>query len=100
MNTHSKEINNSNNESDLIIFSLKNKNHFANNEINESIIKPNHHFSINQNNNSYENKEENKFPFTNSIIREKIAIPKIKIIEKQNENNEEFLSIYKLLNIT
>jgi hypothetical protein len=47
MNTHSKEINNSNNESDLIIFSLKNKNHFANNEINESIIKPNHHFSIN-----------------------------------------------------
>ena len=99
MNTHSKEVNKSNNESDLIIFSLKNKNHFANNEINESIIKPNHHFSINKNNNSYENKEENKFTFTNSIIREKIAIPKIKIIEKQNENNEEFLSIYKLLNI-
>ena len=41
MNTFSKGINKSNNENDLILFSLKNKNIFAENEINESSIKSN-----------------------------------------------------------
>ena len=97
MNTFSKGINKSNNENDLILFSLKNKNIFAENEINESSIKSNHHF--NNNNKSYDNRKENKFPLTNSILREKIKDSKIKNIRKINENNEQFLSIYKLLNI-
>ena len=97
MNTFSKGINKSNNENDLILFSLKNKNIFAENEINESSIKSNHHF--NNNNKSYDNRKESKFPLTNSILREKIKDSKIKSIRKINENNEQFLSIYKLLNI-
>ena len=86
MNTFSKGINKSNNENELILFSLKNKNLFAENE-------------NNNNNKSYDNRKENKFPLTNSILREKIKDSKIKNIRKINENNEQFLSIYKLLNI-
>ena len=97
MNTFSKGINKSNNENDLILFSLKNKNLFAENENNESCLKSNNHF--NNNNKSYDNRKENKFPLTNSILREKIKDSKIKNIRKINENNEQFLSIYKLLNI-
>ena len=110
MNSLSKGLNKSNNESDYKIFSLKNNKNFKNKEIIESMNKTNNHFSIN-NNKVDETKEEKKLPFTNSIIREKIKVSKIKDntnngkkennidINKNNDNYEEFLSIYKLLNI-
>ena len=110
MNSLSKGLNKSNNDSDYKIFSLKNNKNFKNKEIIESMNKTNNHFSIN-NNKVDETKEEKKLPFTNSIIREKIKVSKIKDntnngkkennidINKKNDNYEEFLSIYKLLNI-
>ena len=110
MNSLSKGLNKSNNDSDYKIFSLKNNKNFKNKEIIESMNKTNNHFSIN-NNKVDETKEEKKLPFTNSIIREKIKVSKIKDntnngkkennidINKNNDNYEEFLSIYKLLNI-
>lgn len=98
MNNLSKEINNSNFESDYIIFSSKNNDHLYNKGINE--------IKINKN---WNNKEESKLPFTNSVIREKIKVLKIndncnnKSEEKfmdqpknKNDNIEEFLSINKL----
>ena len=112
MNSLSKELNKSNNESD-IIFSLKNNKNFKNKEIIESINKTSNHFSINKNKVD-ETKEEKKLPFTNSIIREKIKVSKIKDSDgninngkkeknidtnKKHDNYEEFLSIYRLLNI-
>ena len=113
MNSLSKELNKSNNESDYIIFSLKNNKNFKNKEIIESIDKTSNHFSINKNKVD-ETKEEKKLPFTNSIIREKIKVSKIKDSDgninngkkennidtnKKHDNYEEFLSIYRLLNI-
>ena len=113
MNSLSKELNKSNNESDYIIFSLKNNKNFKNKEIIESINKTSNHFSINKNKVD-ETKEEKKLPFTNSIIREKIKVSKIKDSDgninngkkeknidtnKKHDNYEEFLSIYRLLNI-
>ena len=113
MNSLSKELNKSNNESDYIIFSLKNNQNFKNKEIIESINKTSNHFSINKNKVD-ETKEEKKLPFTNSIIREKIKVSKIKDCDdninngkkeknidtnKKHDNYEEFLSIYRLLNI-
>ena len=79
MNSLSKELNKSNNESSYIIFSLKNNKQFKNKEIIESMNKTSNHFSINSNKVD-ETKEEKKLPFTNSIIREKIKISKIKDI--------------------
>ena len=113
MNSLSKELNKSNNESDYIIFSLKNNKNFKNKEIIESMNKTSNHFSINKNKVD-ETKEEKKLPFTNSIIREKIKVSKIKDSDgninngkkeknidtnKKHDNYEEFLSIYRLLNI-
>ena len=113
MNSLSKELNKSNNESDYIIFSLKNNKNFKNKEIIESMNKTRNHFSINKNKVD-ETKEEKKLPFTNSIIREKIKVSKIKDSDgninngkkeknidtnKKHDNYEEFLSIYRLLNI-
>jgi hypothetical protein len=113
MNSLSKELNKSNNESDYIIFSLKNNKNFKNKEIIESMNKTSNHFSINKNK-ADETKEEKKLPFTNSIIREKIKVSKIKDSDgninngkkeknidtnKKHDNYEEFLSIYRLLNI-
>ena len=113
MNSLSKELNKSNNESDYIIFSLKNNKNFKNKEIIESINKTSNHFSINKNKVD-ETKEEKKLPFTNSIIREKIKVSKIKDSDgninngkkeknidtnKKHDNYEKFLSIYRLLNI-
>lgn len=113
MNSLSKELNKSNDESDYIIFSLKNNKNFKNKEIIESINKTSNHFSINKNKVD-EAKEEKKLPFTNSIIREKIKVSKIKDSDgninngkkeknintnKKHDNYEEFLSIYRLLNI-
>ena len=113
MNSLSKELNKSNNESDYIIFSLKNNKNFKNKEIIESKNKTRNHFSINKNKVD-ETKEEKKLPFTNSIIREKIKVSKIKDSDgninngkkeknidtnKKHDNYEEFLSIYRLLNI-
>lgn len=113
MNSLSKELNKSNDESDYIIFSLKNNKNFKNKEIIESMNKTNNHFSINKNKVD-ETKEEKKLPFTNSIIREKIKVSKIKDSDgninngkkeknidtnKKHDNYEEFLSIYRLLNI-
>ena len=113
MNSLSKELNKSNDESDYIIFSLKNNKNFKNKEIIESINKTSNHFSINKNKVD-ETKEEKKLPFTNSIIREKIKVSKIKDSDgsinngkkeknidtnKKHDNYEEFLSIYRLLNI-
>lgn len=113
MNSLSKELNKLNNESDYIIFSLKNNKNFKNKEIIESINKTSNHFSINKNKVD-ETKEEKKLPFTNSIIREKIKVSKIKDSDgninngkkeknidtnKKHDNYEEFLSIYRLLNI-
>ena len=112
MNSLSKELNKSNNESDYIIFSLKNNKNFKNKEIIESMNKTSNHFSINKNKVD-ETKEEKKLPFTNSIIREKIKVSKIKDSDgninngkkeknidtnKKHDNYEEFLSIYRLLN--
>ena len=113
MNSLSKELNKSNDESDYIIFSLKNNKNFKNKEIIESMNKTRNHFSINKNKVD-ETKEEKKLPFTNSIIREKIKVSKIKDSDgninngkkeknidtnKKHDNYEEFLSIYRLLNI-
>ena len=113
MNSLSKELNKSNDESDYIIFSLKNNKNFKNKEIIESMNKTSNHFSINKNKVD-ETKEEKKLPFTNSIIREKIKVSKIKDSDgninngkkeknidtnKKHDNYEEFLSIYRLLNI-
>ena len=112
MNSLSKELNKSNDESDYIIFSLKNNKNFKNKEIIESMNKTSNHFSINKNKVD-ETKEEKKLPFTNSIIREKIKVSKIKDSDgninngkkeknidtnKKHDNYEEFLSIYRLLN--
>ena len=111
MNSLSKELNKSNNESSYIIFSLKNNKQYKNKEIIESMNKTSNHFSININKVD-ETKEEKKLPFTNSIIREKIKISKIKDnvnngkkeknfdVSKKDDNYEEFLSIYKLLNVS
>ena len=113
MNSLSKELNKSNDESDYIIFSLKNNKNFKNKEIIESMNKTSNHFSINKNKVD-ETKEEKKLPFTNSIIREKIKVSKIKDSDgninngkkeknidtnKKHDNYEKFLSIYRLLNI-
>ena len=113
MNSLSKELNKSNDESDYIIFSLKNNKNFKSKEIIESMNKTRNHFSINKNKVD-ETKEEKKLPFTNSIIREKIKVSKIKDSDgninngkkeknidtnKKHDNYEEFLSIYRLLNI-
>ena len=111
MNSLLKELNKSNNESDYIIFSLKNNKNIKKKEIIESMNKTSNHFSINSKKVD-ETKEVKKLPFTNSIIREKIKTSKIKDNKNKgkkeknvddtdkNDNYEEFLSIYKLLNIS
>ena len=97
MNSLSKELNKSNNESDYIIFSLKNSKNFKNKEIIESMNKTSNHFSINKNKVD-ETKEEKKLPFTNGNINNGKKEKNLDT-NKKHDNYEEFLSIYRLLNI-
>ena len=64
MNSLLKELNKSNNESDYIIFSLKNNKNIKKKEIIESMNKTSNHFSINSKKVD-ETKEENDDNFIN-----------------------------------
>ena len=109
MNSFSKELDKSNYELDYKIVSLKNHHQPNIKGYNEYINKSKKHFFINENKNSNEEKEENKLPFTNSIIREIIKQSKLQEnlnktqkakdlskIKNNHSNNEEFLNINKL----
>ena len=109
MNSFSKEQNLSMVESDYVIFSLKNNHNLYKKDNNESFNKSKKQIINNKNNK--DNKEENKLPFTNSILKERIKVSNIneniyirnkgkaQIENKKIENQEEFLRINKLTTI-
>ena len=110
MNSFSKEQNLSMVESDYVIFSLKNNHNLYKKDNNESFNKSKKQIINNKNNK--DNKEENKLPFTNSILKERIKVSNIneniyirnkgkaQIENKKIDNQEEFLRINKLITIT
>ena len=109
MNSFSKEQNLSMVESDYVIFSLKNNHNLYKKDNNETFNKSKKQFINNKNNK--DNKEENKLPFTNSILKERIKVSNIneniyirnkgkaQIENKKIDNQEEFLRINKLITI-
>ena len=108
MYSFSREQNYSNSGSDFKIFSLKDKKFILDSKLNMKNKNSSKQYFINAYNEINEKKEENKLPFTNLILRERIntdrqnnnIIPNKKsYIHRNNKQNniEEFLNIYKLL---
>lgn len=108
MYSFSRGQNNSNSGSDFKIFSLKDKKFILDSKLNMKNNNLSKQYFINAYNEINEKKEENKLPFTNLILRERIntdrqnnnIIPNKKsYIHRNNKQNniEEFLNIYKLL---
>ena len=108
MYSFSREQNYSNSGSDFKIFSLKDKKYILDSKLNMKNNNLSKQYFINAYNEINEKKEENKLPFTNLILRERIntdrqnnnIIPNKKsYIHRNNKQNniEEFLNIYKLL---
>lgn len=87
MYSFSREQNYSNSGSDFKIFSLKDKKFILDSKLNMKNKNSSKQYFINAYNEINEKKEENKLPFTNLILRERINT------DRQNNN----IIIYKLL---